>query len=344
MNDKIDLNFFRGCLLGGAVGDALGFAVEFDSYPAILHHYGPEGIREYSLCNGKALISDDTQMTLFTAEGLVSAAEKNVSDVAGIAKCVYISYLNWLCTQLGVSGAGSGQLIKIPELQARRAPGSTCISALSGGRCGSVARPLNGSKGCGGVMRVAPVALAFAGCEDLKAVDLLGAEAAAITHGHELGYIPAAALVHMIGRILAGESIEGAVRQSVESMRELFPHSLHMNEFEAVMDRAVDLAAENEDDCEAVEFIGGGWVGEQALAIAVYCALKYKNDFEKAMIAAVNHGGDSDSTGAITGNILGAYLGAEKIPQKFLRDLELADLIGEMAGKLYCCRRTDIKL
>lgn len=60
--------------------------------------------------------------------------------------------------------------------------------------------------------------------------------------------------------------------------------------------------------------LGVGWVGEEALAISVYCALKYQDDFKEAVIAAVNRNGDSDSTGAITGNILGAYLGLSRIP------------------------------
>ena len=77
----------RGSLVGGAIGDALGYAVEFDSYSAITHHYGPEGIRRYDMnrnwggydgSEGKALISDDTQMTLFTACGILNA-ERQVS-------------------------------------------------------------------------------------------------------------------------------------------------------------------------------------------------------------------------------------------------------------------------
>jgi ADP-ribosylglycohydrolase len=80
--------------------------------------------------------------------------------------------------------------------------------------------------------------------------------------------------------------------------------------------------------------IGEGWVGEEALAIAVYCALKYQDDLRGALIAAVNHDGDSDSTGAITGNILGAYLGANAIPQAWLKKLELREVITELADDL----------
>lgn len=86
---------------------------------------------------------------------------------------------------------------------------------------------------------------------------------------------------------------------------------------------------------EAIREIGQGWVAEETLAIAIYCSLKYSDDFDKAIIASVNHSGDSDSTGAVTGNILGAYLGLKSIPQKYLDNLELKDVILEIADDLY---------
>ena len=89
------------------------------------------------------------------------------------------------------------------------------------------------------------------------------------------------------------------------------------------------------DDLDALRELGQGWVAEETLAIAIYCALKYEQDFEKAIIAAVNHSGDSDSTGAVTGNILGAHLGLKAIPHKFLCDLELRDTILEIADDLF---------
>ena len=86
---------------------------------------------------------------------------------------------------------------------------------------------------------------------------------------------------------------------------------------------------------DAIHKLGQGWVGDEALAIAIYCALKHSDDFDKALIAAVNHNGDSDSTGAITGNILGAYLGMSGIPKKYIDNLELVDVLTELADDLY---------
>lgn len=83
------------------------------------------------------------------------------------------------------------------------------------------------------------------------------------------------------------------------------------------------------------EQLGEGWVAEETLAIAIYCALKYSDDFINGVVAAVNHDGDSDSTGAVTGNILGTALGFEAIPQKYLDKLELKDVILEIAEDLH---------
>ena len=102
-----------------------------------------------------------------------------------------------------------------------------------------------------------------------------------------------------------------------------------------LIQKAIDLSAENIDDLDAIRQLGEGWVAEETLAIAVYCALKYADDFGRGIIAAVNHDGDSDSTGAVAGNILGAALGLDGIPQKFIETLELKDVILEIAEDLH---------
>lgn len=339
-----DLDKFRGCLIGGAIGDALGYAVEFEPAASIFRQYGEGGIREYDLHAGRALISDDTQMALFTAAGLLSAAtaaacrggEPDYTD--GIAR----SYQDWYRTQLGsydpAAGEGASWLANVPELYSRRAPGSTCMSALSQGGRGTPEQPINHSKGCGGIMRVAPVGIYFADRGRPEAeVDRLGAAAAALTHGHELGYLPAAMLVHMLQRLTdAGDSLPDAVESALAAIPELYPGARHMQELTVLVRKAVQLSGEEKNDLDAIRQLGEGWVAEETLAIAVYCALKYPDNFEKAIIASVNHDGDSDSTGAVTGNLLGAVIGYDKLPQKFLEHLELRDVILEVAEDL--CR------
>ncbi len=338
---------FRGCLVGGAIGDALGYAVEFMKEPEIFEQYGPGGITRYDLSGGLARISDDTQMTLFTAAGLLCGKDRGILYAPGEENlsCIRQAYLDWYLTQTrpyspAAGGERTSRLLDNGELFARRAPGITCMSALQGGGNGTLEEPVNNSKGCGGVMRVAPIGIYFLDCEPWSAGDaaLLGARAAAITHGHELGWLPAAALVHIVRSLASGEQTDvlSAVRAALEAMPGLFPGAVHMEEFLAIMEKAVSLSRQDVDDLTAIHALGEGWVAEETLAIAVYCALKYPRDFEKAMIASVNHSGDSDSTGAVTGNILGAFLGYDALPDFYLRELELREVILELADDL--CR------
>ena len=336
-----DMNKILGCLVGGAAGDALGYAVEFDREDWIFSRYGSAGITEYELTNGKALISDDTQMTLFTAEGILLA--KNPMNYTAYIGGMFDAYQEWLRTQRFSRKVRKNRLwlTDIKELNDRRAPGITCLNALERGEFGSIYEPINNSKGCGGVMRVAPIGLYYSPDEmEWQEIDTRGAQAAALTHGNPLGYISAAGLVHIVN--LAMYRPEMSLLQIMEDMIEKVP-VLFMDDdpeeceiFKNLMRKAVDLATDNDitDDLDAIHKLGEGWIGEEALAIAVYCALKHDNDFDAAMISSVNHNGDSDSTGAIAGNILGTYLGIDSIPDKYTENLELIDIIRKVAENL----------
>ncbi len=329
------LERIQGCLLAGAAGDALGYEVEFLREEAIWNRFGKRGITAYALHGGLARISDDTQMTLFTACGLLAGAARG-QDLAG---SINGAYLDWLVTQGTwyedrVGPVRAAWIRNDPRFHSPRAPGNTCLDALCRGGMGTPERPINGSKGCGGVMRVAPIGLYLAGKQPIEAAARLGAEAAALTHGHDLGYIPAAMLVHLIHRLVEGMELEAAVRDALAATEKAWFGSQFWPEFEALTEKAMDLAHSAVPDLEAIHVLGEGWVGEEALAIALFCALRYPDDLDSALIAAVNHKGDSDSTGAIAGNILGAYLGLAGIPTKYRENLELSDVILELAEDL----------
>lgn len=333
-----NLDRFRGCLIGGAAGDALGYAVEFMSAQSIFARYGEKGITEYRLTDGLARISDDTQMTLFTATGLLSAEARGDGDYA---RAIARSYRDWLRTQHGSYPLPEGErgswLSDVPELFSPRAPGNTCLSALGSGGTGTFEQPLNHSKGCGGVMRVAPIALFFNDASlDIAGIDRLGAQAAAITHGGPMGYIPAALQVHIVHRLSQDDLPVGkAIRDAIDAVARQWAGTEGLEAFISLMERALDLASGDIRDLDAIRALGEGWVGDEAIAIAAYCAARYSEDFDRAMIAAVNHSGDSDSTGAIAGNILGAHLGLAGIPEKYTAHLELKDVILELADDLY---------
>ena len=339
----------RGSLIGGAIGDALGYPVEFIySFGEIQKRYGERGITrldtkqhwlEEAEQAGKAVVSDDTQMTLFTANGLLNAKKQGILLKYGICS----AYIEWYLTQIGKKSPKYKDcwISNVPELNHRRAPGNTCMSSLDDIYRGK--EPMNNSKGCGGVMRVAPIPL-YAAVQDrmsIEEADHLAGDAAEITHLHPLGYISAALVAHIIYCLVGDElptrqSLEDYIHEGMEAMEKLFPGSSYdVKYLGELANKAIILAENDKPDVTNIESIGEGWTGEEALTIALYCALKHFDSFEEAMIAAVNHGGDSDSTGAVTGNILGAAIGYEAIPQFYKDDLEMHDLILHMADDLY---------
>lgn len=349
---------FRGCLVGGAVGDALGYTVEFMGEHEIFSHYGSGGITSYELdsTSGKALVSDDTQMTLFTAAGLLVGRTQEVTNGTAESPRRYVAdaYQDWLVTQETTFDTAKARresgdwhatswLVDVPELFDRRAPGNTCLFALRRHRSAgdtiddyiAFAPQLNNSKGCGGVMRAAPVGLAWTG-GNIDSIDVESAQIAAITHGHSLGYMPAAVLSHIVGKLaVAGVGLEEAVLEARDAAVRLFADDAHIGELTRIIDRAVELSKNDDSDLSNIHRLGEGWVGEEALAVGIYCALRHQDDFSAAVVAAVNHSGDSDSTGAVCGNILGALAGFESIGEQWTQDLELLDVTLELADDLY---------
>jgi ADP-ribosylglycohydrolase len=293
------------------------------------------------------MITDDTQMTLFTAEGLirgwVRGCFKGISSYSGMTAR---AYLRWLHTQgeqaaynIDFDGEGSGWLIQQQELHNRRAPGNTCLSALrSMTTPGDPAR--NDSKGCGGVMRTAPVGLfAWRLSNDYSPQDAfrLGMDIAAITHGHPTGILTGGVLAVLIMALTDGATLSESIAAAKACLRQEDQHEETLRAIEL----AEDLSSDRIPHEKAIERIGQGWIAEEALAISIYCAL-VANNFRQGLILAVNHDGDSDSTGSITGNFLGAIYGVKAIPQEWLEPLELRNTITELAEDLYAFRDWEI--
>ncbi|MEV6703889.1 ADP-ribosylglycohydrolase family protein, partial [Streptomyces sp. NPDC051453] len=283
----------RGCLLGGAIGDALGYPVEFLSLDAIRATHGAAGVTglvaDADGVTGR--ISDDTQMTLFTAEGhLRGYCRTRDRGVGGAeAAIVHDAYLRWLETQNHPGPLPEqdlrhriGWLRHEPWLYARRAPGNACLSGVEAGvtpdpygKPTGEPGPVNpDSKGCGAVMRSAPFGLTDLGAR--RSFEL-AAQCAQITHGHPSGYLASGAFAALISHLVDGESLEGAVLRTLRLLSGYRGHE----ETTAALSGAVALAEEEgEATPERVETLGAGWVAEEALAIGVYAALALPADVE----------------------------------------------------------------
>lgn len=313
---KLLINKYQGCLLGLAIGDALGAPVEFLRLQEIKKQYGKDGITDFHEWRGfkPGSYTDDTQMSLATAVGCIRAYQRwRERGICHPASVVHRRYLDWLESQ-----NDPGQ---------RRGPGNTCLSALRSGKMGTIEEKINDSKGCGGVMRTAPVGLAFPSDRAFQE----GVEYAAITHGHPSGYLTAGFLSGMISYIIEGKTLAEAIALCVGQLIKYDGHSETLEKIEL----AQKLSVSQKSIEESIQTIGEGWVGEEALAISVYCSLKFSDNWGRGSLSAVNHSGDSDSTGSITGAILGTLLGVELIPGKWVRNVEESDRIKKIANDMF---------
>lgn len=331
----------RGSFIGEAIGDALGYPVEFvDSFDEIRARYGGRGITAYELnSNGIAEFFDDTQMMLYTAEGLLEAKRCGKPLVPMICN----AYLAWFGGQVGkkVRISYDSELSKIEELNQRRAPGNTCLSALLSIYNGK--DPMNSSKGCGGIMRVAPIGLYGASHGwTLEKTAKLSGEVAELTHLHPLSTYSSAALAVIVQLCASAEAaidrvaFKDIVHNSLEVVSGVYgADAPAMDDFQKLIRKALSLENNSFHDWEIIEnVLGGGWVAEETLAIAVFSVIRHIDDFNACTICSVNHGGDSDSTGAIAGNIIGAILGYNAIPDKFAESIQLKDLLITTADAL----------
>jgi ADP-ribosylglycohydrolase len=351
-----------GCFLGGAIGDALGAPIEFMSIGEIRYLFGRTGVRDYvEYPGGIGEFTDDTQMTLFTAEGLIRGRmrfhHRGICSAELVCRNAYIRWLRTQGEKVANRSGGimvrpgsdwtqkiveSGWLITRKELFRRRSPGMTCLSALKSIGPDQPREPVNDSKGCGGVMRVAPVGLFWRG--DAETAFRVGREAASITHGHPTGYLSAGVLAAIISLIVDGCTL----REAIDAALKILVKEKNYQETLNAVNKALlfykdigQMSGANTEMPEILEKLGGGWIAEEALAIALLCSLVYQNDFESGVLAAVNHSGDSDSTGAITGNILGAIHGRENLPTKWIDRLKFNDIVIEIAED-FCDTNMDL--
>lgn len=322
---------FLGCLLGGALGDALGYTVEFVRVPEDLTRLAASPEKLWDL--GQGLVSDDTQMALFSAEALLRARAAGSQDVTRFALG---AYQRWYTTQQmtpGVARAcnGQGLLLREPRLHARRAPGNTCLGALAFSFtqdiAPSVEHPPNFSKGCGAVMRAAPFGLWASSREQAF---FASRDAAVLTHGHPSGFLSAAYLATLVFDVTRGMELPLALPLADALLAREPEHE----ELARLLQRA-RLVSAAATPAELVAELGEGWVGEEALAIGLACALSATADaVPSALWRSVAHVGDSDSTGSIAGNLIGARFGAGALPARWLQKLELRDLIERIAVDL----------
>lgn len=326
----------KGCILGLAVGDALGAPIEFMSQSTVIAKYGVGGPTELGEAYGvPGGYTDDTQMSIATALGIISTREfENTLQCGPIdpTAAIYLEYKRWYATQ-----RKSGNQ--------RRGPGSTCLQALGSPFMGTAANPINDSKGCGGIMRAAPVGLLYT---DPHLAWIFGVASAAITHGHPDGYLPAGFLAVLVSHFLTDSPPSGyseeAARLSIRKIvreaetfltarcskgRDSDARTPHI-----VREAVAAVERISWDDETAMRKLGAGWVGEEALALSLFIMLRYPQDFRGAVQKAVLYSGDRDSVGCITGALMGTLLGYEAIPKSWVEAVENRGELEDLADRI----------
>ena len=322
---------YSGCMIGAAIGDAIGRPVECDSIDKIRDIYGLKGVTDIQTVNGIAPISEDTQLSIFTADGLIKSAIKSGNDdIMPDLRDVYASYQDWLKTQQEqFTPSKNGWVSNIQALHSKRGQRLICAGALASGMPGSMEFPINGIKGSDGVMRTAPAGLKY--YKDPEIAFEAGARCVSLTNGSPDAYLPAGLYSAIVANIIQGKDMPTAVD---DSLRILKKYRYHEGTYKLV-DKAADLSDSHMISRAAINKIGAGWNADEAIAIGVYCAMKTPDDFKTAVLAAVNHSGDSDTTGGIAGGIVGAFVGEEKIPDDWKYKVELCFELDEISKDLF---------
>ncbi len=290
-------------LFGVALGDALGYPVEFMDLDGIKARYGADGIQAPPT---PALYSDDTQMTVALAEGLLAAGLD--ADLDAQMQAVGSQFVDWM------HNAPS------------RAPGNTCLSGVANFEQGMPWREsgVADSKGCGSAMRVAPVGYLYQ--HDPERLVEVARASGLITHGHPAAVAASIAAAYLVKLALDGEHPDTYLRQVLEVTDGM------SEDFDAAMYRVGQAHFASEEQC--LRHIGEGWTGEEAVGLALWCVVKYPDDYAAAVRRAANITGDSDSVASIAGGISAARLGLDAIPGAWRNRCENHHQLVRMAERM----------
>ncbi len=334
---------YRGCLLGLAVGDAMGYTVDARSWQEIREDYGPNGLLGYDLVNGYADVTSYTQLAAFTCNGLLLGLTRG--QMLG-KMAPFVKYIEVACREWAVSQRPWGRprrtycwLLRKPELCRRHCMDTRMLDTLSRERVSTPEMPVNNFSDPGGLTCAIGVGLfVHPDRMDQQEIDRLGAEAVALTHGSPTAFLSGAVLAHIISQQLQNPAapLKKIALEAVEAMKEQFAHQYSQAfEVASLIRHAITYAeSPNLSQVEVMERLDCGNAA-QVLAGAIYACLVSNEDFDSAMIAAVNHSGRSATVGAIAGAILGIRLGEEALPEFYIECLEPAELLLELADDLH---------
>ena len=301
----------KGLIFGLAIGDVLGYPTEFMTLARIKTEFGPNGIADFP--KSPALFTDDTQMSIAIAQALLKAGAQ---DLETIMEAIKEEFIKWR---------------RSPENN--RAPGNACLAGVSNMERGVhwSESGVADSKGCGSAMRVAPIGYVYQ--NDPDKLKLVTRASGICTHGHRTAIAASIGAAYLVKLALDGTD-PGRMIPETQS-------------FTARISREFDTALSKVSECivwpneeDALKYLGEGWIGEEAVALALYCFLRHPDDYKKAVLRGANTNGDSDSVACIAGGISGAFLGIAAIPDKWVKNIEKTKYLEELAIRLATAKGT----
>jgi ADP-ribosylglycohydrolase len=296
------------CLLGGAIGDLIGGSFDRSSLAQMRARAGGD----VDGPTASSRIGDDTQLTLFTLEGLMRGEMRSLDrGLCHLPSVVWHAYLRWGHTQGLAFPAGTepfvatSWLAEQPQLQDRGNASPRCLEVIATGNPGSLERRPNRSDGSGAIMRLAPVGMRWQGT---AAADT-AAELAALTHGADRALVASSAYATIVAALLDGVGLETAVQHAVE----LLSANPGGDVLGPATTKALHLARDQPGDPDALHQLGSGRTSLSALLHAIY-ATACTDGFAQAVLVAVNQDGTSATSAALTGQLAGLLYRLEQIP------------------------------
>lgn len=332
---------FRGCLLGMAVGDAMGAAVEKKTYEEICETYGPAGLLGYDTVNGLAEITSYTQVAAFAVNGLLLSITRGQTHEA--MSYVTKGLTEWASVQHLPRDPQRRNcwLSAVPAFRRRKCMDPRTLDALTRGVLGTPKKPANQGESAGSLTTAVAMGMYFHPERmQFHEIGVLGAQAVALTHGDPTAFLSGAVLAYVIAAVL--NDPEGdleshfvlAAQTVAEQFGGEFPQALRLQGLLLeVIEKAKDPARNPVEMMEAI----GCKSAQRVLAGAMYAVIAGRGDFDASAIIAVNHSGKSAAVGAVTGAILGAKLGKDALPEFYLECLEAEQVLPELADDLISC-------
>lgn len=334
---------YCGCLLGLAVGDAMGYTVDKKSWDEICRDYGPNGLLGYDLVNGCADITSYTQLAAFVCNGLLLGAIRGNPDY--YTKYMALSLREWAKSQQFRTTPEKTfcWVAQVPGMRRRHCMDTRMLDALSRQTLGTPEKPVFRSPFPGAVTAAVAVGLAAEPCRmDTRQVGRFGAEAVAFTHGDPEAFLSGALLAISISFILQEPELPliKLFTRAAEALQEQFADSYPQTaDIVAKVQKAIALTKDPELTPLAAMSLLGCITASECLAGAVYASIIHAANFDEAMIVSVNHSGRSGAVGAMAGALLGARLGVDALPEFYLESLEPTEVLSELAQDLTQARQ-----